>query len=176
MKKSTIKNNYPIIILLSIISFAYSCEVPQHLAAPKDFKNQTKGLFMECKVFGTEYTGEIITVDEDSVSLLLLNSTNTLALSKNDIRSFDVIVSLTSDDPQKVANRAALTMLPVIAHGWWMVFSVPINAIATTSVGKGAAQATYRMECPEHISWEKLSKFARYPQGLPEGLGLEDVK
>lgn len=165
-------------LLLHILSFfillsVFSCKIPEQLSTPKDFKYHTKGLYMECKFGYSNKTGEIITANENEVTLLLQNG-RMVIIPRDTIDAFEVVVALTSNEPKKTGDKGELGLIPILGHGWWMIFTIPINALGNSALRSEAA--TYRMEYPTSIGWDSLPKFARYPLGLPEGLNLFDVK
>lgn len=172
---ATRKNISTFIGILLILS----CSSPKHLPKPKDFKYHVKGLHMEL-VTNNDVTilGEIIEAKSDSVKILPLqiNKRSITTISKNDIKKADVIISLTSDDPKKISTWGGLLNITSIGHGFFGLFTLPINLLATSSMSNSAAKGNYRMKYPNDVSWEMLKKFARFPQGIPSHIKLEDIQ
>lgn len=145
------------------------CMSPKHLSRPANFAFHMKGLHLEYKVGKyTTIVGEIIAVNDDSIMLMPLDTAQRMfAVSRNDIAQADIIVALTSDTPEGKSGWAAFINVLSLSHGYYMVFSAPLNLIITSAIAKNATKSTYRIKYPEAISWEEMRKFARFPQGIP---------
>lgn len=171
------KRYYHYLVGVAFISLAwFGCKSPDYLVKPKDFKTHTKGLYFDGKIGGTEYFGELIAVTDTSLTLLLEPEKTIVTIERYKVRSYEMVVSLTSDDPERVQSQGLWTSLTASAHGWWMLITVPINAVIVTAKVKGAYQGTYRMAGKQQVVWDQLYKFARFPYGLPEGIAPEEIK
>ncbi len=61
-----------------------------------------------------------------------------------------------------------------LIHGFYAALTIPIHLIVTTIVtATGEAAFKYR---DEGITYENLRMFARFPQGIPPGVELADIK
>ncbi len=67
-------------------------------------------------------------------------------------------------------KRYGYPVFIAFTHGWWLVFTVPINAILT--------QITNSQERKElrfyNYDLETLNNYSRFPQGIPEGFSPEN--
>ena len=57
-----------------------------------------------------------------------------------------------------------------------MAASLPINLMITIPIGISAAHDTYKMNYPKNVSWNQMSKFARFPQGIPDHIDLDQIE
>ncbi|MDQ7798936.1 MAG: hypothetical protein RDU76_08360 [Candidatus Edwardsbacteria bacterium] len=121
---------------------------------------------------GKVYAGELIAVG-DSV-LVVREELDSLAhcfLSPlMDIKSF----SLRYANGKNYGWAVPLYTLGSLSHGLFFIFTAPINLIATSVIAVGASQA-YEMDS-RAMTFEELKLFARFPQGLPEGITPEMIK
>lgn len=63
-----------------------------------------------------------------------------------------------------------------IGHGFWGVITLPINISTAASMNSSSNSSAYRMKYPDNISWNEMSKFARFPQGIPENIDLNLIE
>ncbi len=110
------------------------------------------------------------------MNIIPLYGEKILSIPKKEIKSGDVVVSLTSDNPKKVGTRAAISTLAIAGHGLWMIFSFPINLTASVATAQSAAKGTYRVKYPKNIDWMEISKFARFPQGIPDDVDVSLIR
>lgn len=166
------------ITFLSFILLLASCKTADYLTKPKDFKEQVNGLYFECKVDGEfEIIGEIIEVDSTDIKILALNSEEgIMTISKDRIEKGDILVALTSDNPKKIKTWSSLINIAPLGHGYFGVVSIPINLISTIPMNNSAAKGAYRVNYPNNVFWKDISKFARFPQGIPDGIDPKSIK
>ena len=163
-------------ILLSITLVFLTCKSPSYLSEPKNFQNNVNGLYFECQIEGKEKViGEIIEVDPDALKLLLING-DLITLSKNQIETGDILVALTSDNPKKIKTWSTINNVLVLGHGFWAVLTLPVNLASTIPMSYSASKGVYRVNYPKNVYWENLSKFARFPQGIPAGIDLKSIE
>lgn len=172
------KSSIAIIIVFIQIIFS-SCRVNKSLPLTKDagtwpYGSQAIMRYSEnnnLKVYNDEYklSGEIIAVEKDSLYILTHAPSHFLAIGKEQIARMTVAFSLTSDSPNKFGGWTALLCLSTLAHGFFAGITLPLNAIVGANISTAAAQSTFAVFYPDNINWEELKKFARFPQGIPEG-------
>jgi len=157
-----------IISILFLGLFLASCSSPKYVSKPKDFGNRVKGLFIKIttKENRSVIPGEIIEVLPNEIKILPIDRP-LISIRKERILKAEILVALTSDNPEGISAWAALVNLTAIGHGLYAFISVPINAIATASISHDAVKSTYRVKYPDAIDWEEINKFARFPQGIP---------
>jgi hypothetical protein len=165
-------------LLLCVILVLSSCSSASYLTKPKDFKYQIKGLFIETTLKDESITiGEIIEVDSVDIKILPLYQKNGIqTITKDEIQSAEVIIALTSDDSKKISTWAGLLNVLSIGHGYFGALTLPVNLAITIPMANDAAKGTYRVKYPDNITWYEMSKFARFPQGIPKNIAQNDIK
>jgi len=166
-----------------------SCSTYRKIPEPKEFPVSVNGMF--CKVEHLKKMvaeGEIIVVDSDTIHVLsypdMEYGTDNIhtelplitSVSRSDLDSIYVYIASTTNDPQGVITWALLMPLLSFSHGWWAAISLPVNVIMSGSVIASATGTYYGFTYPGDISWADMKKFARFPQGWPEGVSPGDVK
>jgi len=68
-----------------------------------------------------------------------------------------------------VGMWGALGTLSTLSHGFFAVLSAPIWLLTTAFAAPAASRVGFRSY--PRLSWEELSAYARFPQGLPSGYG-----
>lgn len=161
------------LIIFSLIVGVVSCKPPSYLPQPATFKDHVKGLYFVGVIRGSNrIKGEIICFDEDRLYILSREKGELKVVSKQNLKKGDVVVCTIHDKVNKFYKWTGLMSLSFLVHGFWSVFTLPINA----GLSAQATRSTYRINYPKAVSWEGLNKFARFPQGLPEGIKLEDIR
>jgi len=111
-------------------------------------------------------TGELISVD----------TTEIIVLSKQQDKIIPLRIPRASITWYSIryanAESGWLVLLPLssIAHGYYGVFTFPINSIVA-----GASATPYDYS-KKTLPYTKLNMFARFPQGLPPGVDLASLK
>ena len=166
------------ITFLSFILLLTSCKTADYLSKPKNFKEQVKGLYFECKVDGDlQIIGEIIEVDSTAIKILpLYTSEGIITIAKDRIETADILVALTSDNPEKIKTWSSLINIASLGHGFFAVISLPINLASSISMNSSAAKGAYRVNYPKNVFWKDISKFARFPQGIPPTIEPNSIK
>lgn len=108
--------------------------------------------------------GEFIAVSDDSVFVLPPRA-DLAAIPRAQIRRAKVAFY----DAQwaGLATWTIIGSLSTASHGWFLGISLPIWTIAGP-VATGAASRGPIESVRSQRDWEAVSKFARFPQGLPE--------
>jgi hypothetical protein len=152
-----------------------ACSSPQYLSKPRNFKYHVKGLYIDILTFEkTKISGEIIEVDSNHMIINPLEkASNLITVLKDSIKSAEIIVSITSNDPKMISRWAGLINVASLGHGYWGLLTLPHNLAITIPISINAAKSTYRVKYPEAVDWNQLPKFARFPQGIPESINPE---
>lgn len=120
--------------------------------------------------------GELISVDTSKIIVLKdINFTGrsertTVTIPINEINRYTV---------QYARSKSYGWSLPVftlatISHGWWLVFTAPLNILVTSLViSTGNTDFQYKSK---NISYEELKMFSRFPQGIPQNIDLSAIK
>ena len=164
-------------LLLYVIILLYSCSSASYLTKPMDFKHQVKGLFLETTMHDSSIVlGEIIEVNSVDIKILPLNQANGIhTIAKDKIQSAEVIIALTSDNSKKISSWAGSVNVLSIGHGYFGILTLPINLAITIPMANDAVKGTYRVKYPDNIAWDEMSKFARFPQGIPQNIAQNEI-
>ena len=170
-----------------LLIICYSCQVNKNLPLTKDVDNFPYGaqaqlvhkdnLKLNFEKNVRELIAEIIAIKYDTIYLKSsLRERPVYAIHKDQINKMNILFSLTSDNPEQFAIWATMLCLITISHGVFAPFTLPLNLIIGANTAEGAAQSSFATSYPDKISWEDLKKFARFPQGLPEGVTVYSLK
>jgi hypothetical protein len=126
------------------------------------------GGFVVVRVAGqVDHQGELIAIGLEGVWVLAgdqLIVTPHERVSDLDVYAYDVTVG-------GVAGWGLLGTLSTISHGFFLVFSAPVwivTTIAASASHSGSAHKGYVNN--GRGDWSELTKWARFPQGMPPGL------
>jgi hypothetical protein len=122
--------------------------------------------------------GELIAVHEDS--LFVLTAETLMGLSRDQLRS----VRLTTYQPEhgRLSGWTALGSVSTLSHGVGLVLTFPLWVIvgsATTAKASGEPDEHCQgreVTQPHSVCWQNLSKFARFPQGIPPTVDRSSLK
>lgn len=170
------KTKYLHYILIVLFLLSISCKtINTTLPKPVELSEYTKGMWMACDIKnGSKVAGEIIVIDSSQV--LLLSENNLInTVRKNVISKAFVEFSLTTDYPEKLKSADVIPVLTV-SHGWFMVITLPLNLAIVVPTVSTHRRGSYAVEYPDKITWQELFKFARFPQGVPEGLEFSQLQ
>jgi hypothetical protein len=118
---------------------------------------------------GAQIDGELIAVDPGDVRVL--TATGLVSIAKPAVETARLWAWQTQ--PGSIAVWGTAGTLSTISHGYWLVFSAPIWLLATTIVASVESRSSI-VDYPDD-GWDKLSRWARFPQGLPAGLTGRDL-
>lgn len=138
----------------------------------------------------TNQYGSFITVYQYTISekikgeLIQIDSNNLVVLteSKNQKQECKVIPLSNiykfklryAKPPSNYGWSIPVVILMPFIHGAFSVFTVPLHLIVTISV-TASGQNAFKYSHND-ITYEQLKMFARFPQGIPEEIQLEDIK
>ncbi|MFN0031918.1 MAG: hypothetical protein ACKVOR_07150 [Flavobacteriales bacterium] len=163
------KNNL-ILIAAAVITLS-SCFTPQYLPHHKAIDVGECGSYMVLnRNKGPQVKGELITADSTKLVVRSQKTDSCITIAWADIKTFRMHYA----QAVPYGWTIPVYMLFTFLHGWFSVISMPVNLIVTLAVVISAerAYAYYK----EEITIDELRMFARFPQGLPEGVTLKDVK
>ena len=115
----------------------------------------------------TIVSGELLAVTDTGFYLSNYGRTDTALFVRP-----DWVTKYTIQDARSNSYGRALTLvsLTTASHGFYAVITLPINVIAGLIIGMGSANS-YQVRT-EEIPMNQLRIYARYPQGMPEGVEL----
>ncbi len=167
------------VFLFSLITLFAACKPQYELSQPEEFKFQTKGLYL--KMQNADYsdlTGEIIAVSDSQIILLPVdhNGEGAVSLPKGFIKDADILIAGTSNSPTGLGIWGGILPLTTLGHGYYLQYSFPVNLFLILPIGIDAEEGEYRLRYPEELDWEDMAKFARFPQGMPQGIDKSMIR
>ncbi len=164
------KIHYCLLFILITLSACGRYNVPR----PKDSYLNSYGAIINIynrngKQIGS---GELIAAMNNKVYVL---HHKVVAYDDSDVITGKLIIARTSDHPEAISTWGALLPLTSFAHGFGMLLSLPVNLAVGVSIAVSASSSAYTIRYPSEISRENLSKFARFPQGIPTNITLNDL-
>lgn len=164
-----------IYIQLSVIgALFFSCATNSHLPDSRYIGEHPYGSQISIHLKNNQtLEGELIAVNPEQIYVL----TNVQDKKKLQVVPASKVVDYTVSYARFKGTNYAWTIpfsLVTIAHGMYSVFTFPINLITSFAIG---SKSNYTLEyLKDQITWDDLSKFARFPQGIPSNVRLEDIK
>jgi hypothetical protein len=165
------------IILAVLTAIILSCcTYPGYLPSGKMIDVNQYGSHIKVTTSSGSFFGELIAVDTTQLVILSDSSKikksdeRLIRLPAGDIRYFKIQYA----SPKQYGWSIPVYMLASISHGWWLILSLPINALVTSLI-TGSATSFYQYN-QKDISFEELKMFARFPQGMPPNIDLASIK
>ena len=160
------------LILSGIIAVVLnSCTVPRYLPNVKDIDVNPYGSYIVIyQKTGVPVKGELLAIDNNKLIVLLssFGVNNHISIPVNDIRKF----TLHYAQPKNYGWAIPVYTIATLTHGFYAALTLPVNLIVTISVA-GVKAFTYNNK---NISLQNIKMFARFPQGLPPGVELSEIK
>jgi len=148
-----------------------SCQTAKYLPDSTEIGFGLYGGQVELRKTDKQFlTGELIALD--STSLLIRQDANKgcVQVPIAEVNNF----TLRYARPKKYWWSVPVYTLVTLSHGFFLVYSAPANAIATSTVaitGENAYQYSQKQ-----LTYDQLRMFARFPQGMPPGVKPEELK
>jgi|GEM_PF-2531671 hypothetical protein len=168
------------VLLLGASSCTAPLEMKQASRLPmySDVQRSPQGaLAVVYQGFGVKIVGELIAVDDKRVYLLSPYSSSSgprvaptlTRIKRSEIEKMHVIFAQNNTVPMR--RLATASYVSLFSHLFWAFVTVPVNLLwinGTLAHDLGE----YRME----VSVSESARFARFPQGLPEGQTWETFR
>lgn len=113
--------------------------------------------------------GEFIAVQNKKVYLLTKN--NLIVISTDKVRH---VTLATYREKRIVGVWTFLGTLSTISHGFYSLISVPIWL--SSGIWNAAAESSSGILKISALNWQEIQKYARFPQGIPQGIDLQLLK
>lgn len=157
-----------------LLLLSSSCANYSKLPHPSSLMNSTHGALLKIETRTKKvYKGEFIAIDQKNKEIILLDHRKDppkpYVIDIVDVRSF----RLSFAKRPKYGVWGATNTLSSISHGFFMIISIPVNLIVWISTSGG--RHNYSIDSFE-ATIRQLSKFARFPQGFPDGVQLSNLK
>ena len=113
--------------------------------------------------------GEFIAVEKNKVYLL-----TGIGLEEIPTHEVQHVTFATYKEKRIVGVWAVLGFLSTASHGYYAGISAPIWLIA--GIATASAESTSGVSKSDAIAWEEIRKYAHFPQGIPQGVDLRQLK
>jgi len=117
------------------------------------------------------FQGELIAINADSI--YVMNNGKVQLEQISDVNSARIVLFKTSSE--EYALWTFLGSLGTISNGAFLVFTFPLTLITGIATTSSESNRINYLDYPQN-NWEELMKYARFPQGLPQGLNVGDLK
>jgi hypothetical protein len=161
---------------LSLVLILVSCVTESYLPEVNKIDVNNFGSRINVKrISGPMIKGELIAIDSSQM-FVLIDTGKTDEITRyieiipvKEIESFRVIYAKPVISWVTIPVFTASTA----SHGFYFVISAPINLLVTSLASSGAMAFEYNNQ---QISYEDLKMFARFPQGIPSGIDISQIK
>ena len=156
--------------LIAVLSL-FGCKTAGYLPDSTEIGKSTHGAYIQAYLEnGTRFSGELIAVDSLFVTVLSEKDQQCNQYPTKEVERYSVRYAKSKNYGWTIPVFSLASFL----HGYFAVITLPVNLITTIAVTVSAQDAfVYKKR---HMPFEKLHMFARFPQGLPEGLALTEIK
>jgi hypothetical protein len=167
------KNKIVLTGLLAII--AGSCSSPKYLPSVEEIDINQYGSHI--RIYNNTdgiVRGELVAIDTSKIVVLTepdkVNISKCVIVPVNEVNRF----KLQFARQKHYGWTIPLYGLATISHGYFSIFTAPANLLVTISVtGSGENSFTYS---DKNMTFKQLKMFARFPQGIPPGVDIADIK
>jgi hypothetical protein len=173
MKKYRISNIF--IFVLSLAMLSCSKKIPL-VKSYENFHQNPYGSYIEVKIHGLQdklnIKGELIFADNKKIIIRTFEKPNLVRpFALKDVLSYQLYYA--KNTKESYEGWQILNTLSTLSHGFFLILTLPINAIISGSVNTSKdAEFRYSMK---DLPIEQLYKFARYPHSLPPGISLSNL-
>jgi hypothetical protein len=115
--------------------------------------------------------GELVAVSSDSVFVFEGDTLQTFPTL--DITYARVV--LYNNNSSGYAGWTAIGSLATVLNGYYAVFTFPLFLITGMATTIAESNRVNYFDFPSN-EWEVLKKYARFPQGIPEGINTSDLR
>jgi hypothetical protein len=114
--------------------------------------------------------GELIAVDSQSIIILKKHVDICVVIPIDEIREFKLYFARNT----KKSWLIPIFGLSTLYHGFYLQITAPVNLIITSAI---AVHDNNKLKYDQNdISYQDLHMFARFPQGIPAGVTLKEVR
>ncbi len=159
-----------LIVIAFLLMLVSSCSVPRYLPHSKDVGVNEYGGYITIKPKEKNelIKGELIAIDSNEIVVLHRELKKCVVIPVSKVKKF----TLRYARPKPYHWSIPISLHSTIVHGWYLVFTAPFNSLVTSVVTIGGKTA-FRYN-KRNMTYEQLKMFARFPQGVPENIMLEN--
>jgi hypothetical protein len=163
-----------LVAAIALAAFATACVSNPDPRKPTVTKMQTQGIgawVVATSIAGWEVQGELISVTREYVHILRVGQPGAALVY---LRTADVARAnvYTYEYEGGLGAMGLLGTLSTISHGFILIFTAPIWIIAT-AIAVASESSHVELEYPEDHTLEEISRWARFPQGIPPSVDEE---
>lgn len=163
------------LVLLPMLGCASNSAPSGFLPAPAESQSESYGGWIELEVAvgkkdPRRVEGELLAVTESEV--WVAGDSGGVAVATASVKHGHLTGYRSSEGA--IAGYAVLGTLSTASNGWLLVFTAPLWII-TGSVAAGSESRQPVRNTPP-LKWPELAAWARFPQGMPEGVDLAALK
>ncbi|HTH63211.1 MAG TPA: hypothetical protein VL563_00910 [Gemmatimonadales bacterium] len=162
--------------LLLVAACAHNLAPGGFLPPPKDAGKDLYGGWIELVVPAgrqdTRIAGELIAARGDTVWILPDTGQGVIAVATSTVKQARLVGY--RSDAGAVMGYTALGILSTLSNGAFLVLTAPAWLI-TGIVASSAESKTPIRDTPPHM-WGELAAYARFPEGLPLGIDLAEIR
>lgn len=162
------KNKWTL-LLVSVLLFS-ACVTPDYVPLESGIATNTYGAYISIVTKDAGLLqGELIAVDSSRIWVLTDNDGRCKDVADSTVRRINLKYAKT----RNYAWTIPVFTLGSVLHGYFAILTFPLNLITTIAVSTSANNA-YRYQARK-VEPQVLSKYARFPQGLPPHLSVTGI-
>jgi hypothetical protein len=150
-----------------------SCQSPAYLPKYSNIDENRFGSFINIhQKQGPSVQGELLAIN--GLQLIILtehkNIKKSVVVPVSQINNFQLRYA----QPRHYGWAIPLFTGVTVLHGWFAALTAPINLVGTIIVTVSGEDAF--MYNQKQLSYTELKMFARFPQGIPPNIDIENIK
>ncbi len=163
------RNKIFFVLALSVFTLS-GCVNNAKLPKYNEIGSHPYGVIIEMAYRSDEFlTGELIAVNDSNVYILSSNYKTCMEIPKKQIKYYEIQFA----QPKHYGLSMLLLPFSTISHGYFALLTFPINFVATTII-TATSEYNYTIR-DKKLKYEQLHMYARFPQGIPDGVRLTDI-
>jgi hypothetical protein len=163
------KTKYILYCIIALI--ISSCATPAYLPTSDNIDVNQFGSYISIVSKPNTYIrGELISIDSNKIVVLKKSTNKCVIVLIKEVKSFEIKYALSKN----YAWSIPLLSLFSLTHGYAAIATFPLNVLVTVSVSIGSDNAFKYSN--RNMTYSKLKMFARFPQGIPQRINIEDIK
>ena len=163
------KNNKIILIAIVMLSIT-GCVSTSNLPQYNKIGLHPYGSVIKMNYRSDEFlAGELIALKDSNIIILNFNNNKCLEIPMRQIKKYEVKFAQSKHYGYAIPLLSAST----ISHGFFALISFPVNLISTIII-TATAESAYSINGND-LTLKQLNMYARFPQGLPDNIRLEDI-
>tara|TARA_R110001592_G_scaffold237306_14_gene496518 strand:- start:73283 stop:73774 length:492 start_codon:yes stop_codon:yes gene_type:complete len=149
-----------IVVLIATMAFTASCSLPSYVPNAVDAAVSVHGGFIKVTLLnGRKIEGELLSSNNERITVMMEGFNYPTQIKTSGIMQYKLQFA------KGLNSKVTLNMLLPLSHGVFAIVTLPFNALVLGAV-LVESNKDYKIYSDE-TTYEELSKYARYPQGLP---------